>query len=66
MERVESDFGCVVVSAWEERIWLDRREIACLSLDKVGGRGVLARLAGWMRCFRSRMQLGPVGDDGWK
>ena len=65
MKRVHGDFGNGVVSAWEERIWLDRREIACPALRAADRRGTFARMFESMRRFRSRMQLGPVGGDDW-
>lgn len=65
MKRVHGNFGGGVVSAWEERIWLDRREIACPALRVPDRRGGFARMFDSMRRFRSRMQLGPVGGDDW-
>lgn len=67
-DSINRSLGCSVVSAWEERIWLDRREIA--SSLSTSRSGVLARIGAWLSRFRSRSQLGPaaqgsglVGDD---
>jgi hypothetical protein len=65
MERVKEDFACEVVSAWEERIWLDRREVARPAVLPASCHGRFGRMLEWMRRFRSRMQLGPIVGDDW-
>jgi hypothetical protein len=61
MSTFDRSLGCCVVSSLEERIWLDRREVACAFFPskRVGLAGFRARL----RDFAARMQLGPVPDD---
>ena len=63
MDSVNRTFGCGVVSAWEERIWLDRRELACVQSPV--RRGLLGRIRAWLHVARTRMQLGPANLDGW-
>jgi hypothetical protein len=63
MQSVNREFGCSVFNALEERIWLDRRELACLRVQIRPG--VLGRVGAWLRVARTRMQLGPVQTAGW-
>lgn len=65
MKGVQGTFGCGVVNTWEERIWLDRREIACPAFRAADKRGAFDRMVEEIRRFRARMQLGPVGGDDW-
>ncbi len=62
MNTLDRSFQCEVVSALEERIWLDRREAG----NPWPSRGVvgLGRLAYWLRDLRARMQLGPLDGAG--
>jgi hypothetical protein len=61
MDTLDSRLRRNMVDALEERIWLDRREVACPGARKVAGRFVQ-----WLRELRARMQLGPSGDaDDW-
>jgi hypothetical protein len=55
---LDPDFACGVVSAWEERIWLDRRERAAAVVAKDAG--YVATLFAWLRRVKTRMQMGPV------
>lgn len=48
------------VNAWEARIWLDRREDACVFFPSK--RLGLARFKDWFRGFAARTQMGPVGS----
>ena len=61
MNTLDRSFQCDVVSALEERIWLDRREAANPWPLRDAAR--LGRLAHWLRDLRARMQLGPLDDD---
>ena len=64
MNTLDRSFQCDVVSALEERIWLDRREAG----SPWPGRPVagVGRIRQWLRDLRARMQLGPIADDaGW-
>lgn len=63
MDSVNRTFGCGVVRAWEECIWLDRRELACAQPPVK--RGFLGRIGAWFHVARTRMQLGPAHLDGW-
>ena len=60
MESVDRSFSCGVVSAWEENIWLDRRERAGDLSARAQPRGPWERLATQVRRFTTRMQLGPL------
>ena len=62
MDSVDGNFGCGLVSVWEERIWLDRREISCQPLP---ARTVFGKLGAWLTRAVMRMQLGPVASAGW-
>jgi hypothetical protein len=64
MDTLDRSFQCDVVSALEERIWLDRREAGHPWPSRsVAGVG---RLAQWLRDLRARMQLGPFeGENDW-
>ena len=61
MNTLDRSFQCDVVSALEERIWLDRRESRNPGPSR--GEAGLARLAHWLRDLRARMQLGPLDAD---
>jgi hypothetical protein len=62
MNTLDRSFRCDVVSALEERIWLDRREQGLpRPRDVVFGP---ARLLQWLRDLRARTQLGPLDEDG--
>jgi len=61
MNTLDRSFQCDVVSALEERIWLDRREAVNPWTSR--GAAPLGRLAHWLRDLRARMQLGPLDDD---
>jgi len=62
MDTLNTSFERDTARAWEESIWLDRREGGCLLTSE--SRGRLARLRNWLRSFTARMQLGPPADDG--
>lgn len=63
MDTLDRSFQCEVVSALEERIWLDRREAGHPGSTRgVVGAGGIRR---WLRDLRARMQLGPMDDGGW-
>ena len=53
---------CRVVSALEERVWLDRREDPCVFFHPKP-QGLGGRLRSWFRRHAARTQLGPVADD---
>lgn len=62
MDSVKGPFDGGIVSAWEESIWLDRRESACRQARAKGGAvgTFFAGLRSWLKRTRVRMQLGPV------
>ena len=60
-DSMNTGLQCSVVSTWEERIWLDRREIA--SRVTAPKHGILARLRAWLHRTRARAQLGPAAED---
>jgi hypothetical protein len=62
MDTLNTSLKSATVRAWEECIWLDRREVGRLLTP--AGRGRLARLRNWLSSFRARTQLGPPTDDG--
>ena len=64
MNTLNGSLRCGVVSALEERIWLDRREDAGRMLPRrTGG---LGRILEGLRDMRTRMQMGPPDDgNGW-
>lgn len=59
MDILDSRLRRNMVNALEERIWLDRREVACPEARKVAGRFIQR-----LRDLRARMQLGPSADAG--
>jgi hypothetical protein len=61
MNSVNRNFGCGLVSTWEEHIWLDRRELACQTSP--ARRGIFVRFGAWLQRVCTRMQLGPVCGD---
>jgi hypothetical protein len=62
MDTMDRNLGCGMVDAWEERIWLDRREVARCPPRRAG----FAAISAWWRRFAARTQLGPVaGSNGW-
>jgi hypothetical protein len=65
MESVDTGLDYGVVSAWEENIWLDRRERVCSRLDAAVPLSIHARFVAWAVRARARMQLGPVASDDW-
>ncbi len=62
MDTLNTSLKGATVRAWEECIWLDRREDGRLLAPSCRGR--LARLREWVRSFRARTQLGPPADQG--
>jgi hypothetical protein len=65
MESVDTGLDYGFVSAWEENIWLDRRETACSRVNAAVPQGTQARLVAWAVRAKARMQLGPVASDDW-
>jgi hypothetical protein len=61
MDTLDRSIPCDVVSALEERIWLDRREAGRSWPPRGAARE--GRLSHWLRDLRVRMQLGPLDDD---
>jgi len=62
MASVKGTWGCSVVKAWAESMWLDRRELA--GPPFVANRGFIHALQCWLERTAIRMQLGP-GGSGW-
>lgn len=62
MDTLNTSLQGATVRAWEESIWLDRREDRRLLAPSCGGR--LVRFRNWVRSFSARTQLGPLPDEG--